>query len=76
MPGTNCSIFGCGTSRCNTGIGIFRLPSGKDKKSQQTRDEWIKVITRNCVVDANFHRILEAGNVDLCEKHLKKTNAV
>ena len=45
MPGANCSIFGCGTSRCNTGIGIFRLPLGKDKKSKQARDEWIKVIT-------------------------------
>ena len=54
MPGANCSIFGCGTSRRNTGVGIFRLPLGKDEKSKQTRDEWIKVITRDRVVDANF----------------------
>ncbi len=45
MPGANCSIFSCGTSRCNTGVGIFRIPSGKDDKSQQIREEWIKVIT-------------------------------
>ena len=72
MPGANCSIFGCGTSRRNTGVRIFRLPSGKDEKSKQTRDEWIKVITRDCVADANFRKIIEGGNVYVCEKHFKK----
>ena len=72
MPGANCSIFGSGTSRRNTGVGIFRLPSGKDENSRQTRDEWIKVITRDRVVDANFRNIIEAGNVYVCEKHFKK----
>ena len=72
MPGANCSIFGCGTSRRNTGVGIFRLPSEKDEKSKQARDEWIKVITRDRVVDANFRKIIEAGNAYVCEKHFKK----
>ena len=72
MPGANCSIFGCGTSRRNTGVGIFRLPSGKDENSRQTRDEWIEVITRDRVVDANFCNIIEAGNVYVCEIHFKK----
>ena len=53
-------------------MGIFRLPSGKDEKSKQTCDEWIKVITRDRVVDANFRKIIEAGNVYVCEKHFKK----
>ena len=78
MPGANCSIFGCGTSRRNTGVGIFCLPSGKDEKSKQARGEWIKVITRDRVVDANFGKIIEAGNVYVCEKRFKrrKSNVV
>ena len=72
MPGANCSIFGCRTSRRNTGAGIFRLPSGKDEKSKQTGNEWIKVITQDRVVDANFRKIIEAGNVYVREKHFKK----
>ena len=70
MPGANCS--NCGTSRRNNGVRIFRLPSGKDEKSKQTRDEWIKVITRDRVVDGNFCKIIEAGNVYVCEKHFRK----
>ena len=27
MPGVNCSVFGCGSSRRHTGLGIFKLPS-------------------------------------------------
>ena len=78
MPGANCSIFDCGTSSRNTGVGIFRLPSGKDKKSKQVSDEWIKVITRDRVVDANFRKIIEAGNV-MCAKNIlkrRKSNVV
>lgn len=72
MPGANCSIFGCGTNRRHTGVGIFKIPSGKDEKSQRTRDEWIRVITRDRVIDANFRKQIEAGNVHVCEKHFKK----
>ena len=68
MPGANCSTFGCGTKRRNTGIEIFHLPLGIDEKSKQARDEWIKVITRDRVVDANFRKIIEAGNVYVCKK--------
>ena len=70
MPGAYCSLFGCGISRRNTGVGIFRLFSGKESK--QARNELIKVITRDHVVDANFRKIIEARNVYVGEKHFKK----
>jgi hypothetical protein len=56
MPGANCSIFGCGTNRRHTGVGIFRIPSGNDERSKVIRDEWIRVITKDRVVDANFRK--------------------
>jgi hypothetical protein len=49
MPGANCSIFGCGTNRRHTGVGIFRIPSGNDERSKVIRDEWIRVITKDRV---------------------------
>ena len=79
MPGANCSIFGCGTNRRHTGVGIFRIPSGNDQerskrqeRSKAIRDEWIKVITKDRVVDANFRKQIESGNVYVCERHFKK----
>lgn len=72
MPGANCSIFGCGTNRRHTGVGIFRIPSGNDERSKAIRDEWIRVITKDRVVDANFRKQIESGNVYVCERHFKK----
>ena len=31
MPGDNCSVFGCGTSRRTKGVGIWKLPKAKDE---------------------------------------------
>ena len=72
MPGANCSIFGCGTNRRHSGVGIFRIPSGNDEKSKEIRDAWIKVITRDRAVDENFRRQINSGNVYVCERHFKK----
>ena len=72
MPGANCSIFGCGTNRRHGGVGIFRIPAGKDEKSKEIHDAWIKVITRDRVVDDNFRKQIDSGNVYVCERHFKK----
>ncbi len=71
MPGANCSIFGCGSSRKHTGVGIFRIPSGKDEVSTATREAWLKVITRDRVVDKSLRRQIDAGELYVCEKHFK-----
>ena len=31
MPGDNCFMFGCGTSRRTKGVGIWKLPNAKDE---------------------------------------------
>ena len=72
MPGANCSIFGCGTNRRHSGVRIFRIPAGKDEKSKEIHDAWIKVITRDRVVDDNFRKQIDSGNVYVCERHFKK----
>ena len=72
MPGANCSIFGCGTNRRHRGVGIFKIPAGKDEKSKEIHDAWIKVITRDRVVDDNFRKKIDSGSVYVCERHFKK----
>ena len=72
MPGANCSIFGCGTSRKHVGVGIFRIPSEQDELSKKTRVAWINVITKDRVVDDNLRSQINSGNLYVCEKHFKK----
>ena len=71
MPGANCSIFGCGTSRKTSGVGIFRIPAGKDELSTRTREAWLQVITKDRVVDKSLRRQIDSGELYVCEKHFK-----
>ena len=72
MPGANCFIFGCGTNRRHSGVGRFRIPAGKDEKSKEIRNPWIKVVARDRVVDENFRRQIDSGNLYVRERHFKK----
>ncbi len=72
MVGANCSILGCGTNRRHTGLSIFSLPTGKDELSAKTRNEWVRVITRNREVDKDLRRQINAGTLHVCEKHFEE----
>jgi hypothetical protein len=48
----------------------FRQEMMRDRSP--IRDEWIRVITKDRVVDANFRKRIESGNVYVCERHFKK----
>ena len=37
MPGENCAIFGCGSCKSIKGLGILKIPSGKDKETMTWR---------------------------------------
>ena len=69
MLGANCFIFGYGTNRRHSGVRIFRIPAGKDEKSKEIRNPGI---TRDRVVDENFRRQIDSGNLHVCERHFKK----
>ena len=72
MPGANCSIFGCGTSRKHAGVGIFRITQGQDEKSKETRQAWIDIITKDRVVDTDLRRQIDNNSLYVCENHFKK----
>ena len=46
MPGVNCPIVGCGTSRRTKGIGIFKLPATKNDKYKKWREGRVSEITK------------------------------
>ena len=69
--GANCSIFGCGSNRRHSGISIFSIPKGKDDLSTKTREEWVRIITRNREIDKDLRRQISAGNLHICKKHFE-----
>ena len=54
MPGANCAIVNCSSSRKDKGVGIFKVPTGKDDESEKWRAEMLNIITKDRVVDELF----------------------
>ena len=69
MPGANCSIYGCSTSRRNTEIGIFKVPKAIDAEAKNIRDKWIAIIERNRQEDPAFKLQKERDTLHICELH-------
>lgn len=71
MPGDNCSVFGCGTSRKTKGIGIWKLPAPRNAEYKKWRELWLNELTKTRVVDNDFKRQIDNDRVFTCEKHFK-----
>ena len=69
MPGTNCSIFGCGTSRKHKGVPIFKVPSCNNESSWKWRKKLVHIITKDRVIDANLKNQIEKKTLYICGKH-------
>lgn len=70
MPGANCSIYGCSTSRKSKGISIFKVPSsGNDEYNTQCREKIVNIITKSREIDAGLRRKIEARTLHTCELH-------
>ena len=72
MPGANCSVVDCGTSRREKGIGIFKLPEAINEQYTEWRRDWLDIITRTRVVDADLKRQIQEDKIYTCEKHFNK----
>ncbi|RMX56832.1 hypothetical protein pdam_00025512, partial [Pocillopora damicornis] len=71
MPGDNCAVFGCGTSRRTKGIGIWKLPAPKDEAHKKWRQEWLNEITKTRESDAPFKVLVAKDRIFTCEKHFE-----
>ena len=71
MPGANCSIESCHTSRRQKykGISIFKIPSATNDSKAEWREKLINVITLDRTVDASLRKQIEDDNLHICERH-------
>ena len=69
MPGANCSIYNCSTSRKDKGIAIFKNPAGDDDFNRKWRENLVNIITRDRVIDQNLQRQINENTLHTCEHH-------
>ena len=58
MPGENCAIFGCSTSRRHKGVSIFKIPVAKDEENKNWVRQLINIVTKDRQVDELLNPIL------------------
>ena len=66
MPGDNCSVFGCGTSRRHKDVGIFQIPGIKKK---EWRARFLNAIMRTRKPDDDFKSLIPKDRVFACSRH-------
>ena len=52
MPGENCAISDCKTSRRDKGVAFFKIPKEKNEFTKKWASELINIVTKDRVVDA------------------------
>ena len=60
MPDENCCVVGCGVSRRQKNIEIFKISSVKHAEWQKN---WISAITKSRVMDSNVRTKIENDRV-------------
>ena len=65
MPGPNCSVFGCGTCRNQSGMGIFKIPAPKHEFHTKWRNDLLAVVTRDRVLDENLKKQIKNNKVSI-----------
>ena len=69
MPGDNCAIPGCSTSRATTGVALLGMPKNDDDYNVNWRKNIADMITKIRVVNASLKRKIEMKSLRFCEKH-------
>ena len=66
MPGANCSIKGCSTSRRTKGKSIFKIPKASNVTQEKWRNELVNVITRDREIDQDLRRQIKEDRLHIC----------
>ena len=78
MPGSNCALPGCTTSRykIHNGISIFKVTNRKGEYYAKWRKDILAVLLKYREVDENLKPKLKkfgVGDIYICEKHFPTT---
>ena len=69
MPGENCAIVGCSTSRRHKGISIFKVPLPNNEFNKKWNRDLINIITKDRQVDEPLKKRIASCNLNICERH-------
>ena len=69
MPGGNCAIVGCSTSRRHKGISIFKVPLPNNEFNKKWNRDLINIITKDRQVDEPLKKRIASCNLYICERH-------
>ena len=72
MPGANCSIQSCFSSRYGKDLAIFGLPKGTDDYSMKWRTDLVHIITKDRVIDKQLRKQMENKTLHVCELHFEE----
>lgn len=76
MPGANCSVYGCATSRRTKYISIFGLPAGEDDYNANWRQQMVNIITKDRVIDQSLKVQIDKKTLHVCELHFEDNNII
>lgn len=71
MPGSNCCIVGCGSSRRKQNLGIFKLPKAVNSEYSKWRADLLEIILRTRELDVDFKQQIQDDKISICELHFK-----
>lgn len=69
MPGENCAIFGCSTSRRHKDISIFKVPLPNSDFNKTWGEKLINIITKDRVIDKQLRKRIDTFKLYICERH-------
>ena len=69
MPGENCAIYGCSSSRRNKGISLWKLPTPNTDFNKKWRADLLNIVLKDRVMDSNLKRQIETDRIYICELH-------
>ena len=76
MPGDNCAVPGCSTSRATPGVALLGMPKKDDEYNVNWRTNIVDMISKIRVVDASLKRQIERKSLHFCEKHYSEEKLI
>ena len=83
MLSENCSFHRCSNSRKNPTVSFFKIPRVKSSDSEFTkqkklpaRAEWVRILTKTRVLDADLQRQLNGNSIHVCKIHFKEEDTL
>ena len=76
MPGDNCAIPDCSTSRATLGVALLGMLKNDDEYNVNWRKNIVDMVTKTRVVDASLKTQIKRKSLHFCEKHYREEKLI